>query len=321
MARGCQRSVHSCQPARAALPTLTLLGSTTLTDDDHVVVTGRAVQRHCLALLALLAGERRGMGRDSIVAILWPDSDSHTGRHRLSVALHVLRQRLGHASIRSAGDALALDPTSWRVDVWSFEDAIAAGDFIAAEAACGGSFPYAARRFAAEAVDYLLKPYDADRFRQTVERGKGRVYPQRATGSDLIEHGNGRNRGGAGIGQEGRPHLSSLLVREGSRMIALPTDTIDWVESAANYLRIHAGGRSYFIRMKISHLEQLLDASVFARVHRTRIVNMSRVVALAPVSTGTYVLTLRDGTELPMSRMHSSVVLRAFYLGGDRFHR
>jgi DNA-binding SARP family transcriptional activator len=141
-----------------------------LTDDDDVVVTGRAVQRHCLALLALLAGERRGMSRDSIVAILWPDSDSPTARHRLSVALHVLRQRLGHTNIRSAGDALALDPASWRVDAWSFEDAMAAGDFTAAEAACRGTFLQGFHLRGANGFEHWL-----DRRRARVLRGSTAV--------------------------------------------------------------------------------------------------------------------------------------------------
>jgi DNA-binding SARP family transcriptional activator len=172
---------------RAALPTLTLLGSITLTDDDDVVVTGRAVQRHCLALLALLAGERRGMSRDSIVAILWPDSDSATARHRLSVALHVLRQRLGHTNIRSAGDALALDPASWRVDVWIFEDTVAAGDFTAAEAACRGSFLPGFYLRGVNGFEHWL-----DRRRARLDRGSTAVLE--ALAEEAERNGDTRNR-------------------------------------------------------------------------------------------------------------------------------
>ncbi|HSJ14128.1 MAG TPA: hypothetical protein VK939_06925, partial [Longimicrobiales bacterium] len=114
------------------MPTLTLLGRPVLADDGDVIVYGRPVQRHCLALLALLAGERRGLARDRIVAYLWPESDSRTARHRLSVALHVVRQRLGEHGILSHGDALALDAGRWQVDAWSFGDDAARGDFAGA---------------------------------------------------------------------------------------------------------------------------------------------------------------------------------------------
>lgn len=109
-----------------------LLGRTLLVDDDGVIVTGRPAQRHCLALLALLAGERRGLSRDRVIAYLWPDSDVSAARHRLSVALHVIRHRLGDDAIRSSGDALALDRDRWQVDLWRFEAAVSRGDFVGA---------------------------------------------------------------------------------------------------------------------------------------------------------------------------------------------
>jgi DNA-binding SARP family transcriptional activator len=122
------------------MPTLTLLGRPLLVDDDGVVVTGRPAQRHCLALLALLAGERRGLSRDRIVAYLWPDSDASTARHRLSVALHVLRSRLGEPSIRSSGDGLELEAERWAIDAWRFDEDVASGEFAHA-LACWGRPP------------------------------------------------------------------------------------------------------------------------------------------------------------------------------------
>jgi DNA-binding SARP family transcriptional activator len=120
------------------MPRFDLLGRPLLADDAGVVVTGRPAQRHCLALLALLAGERRGLSRDRIVAYLWPETDVAAARHRLSVALHVIRHRLGDEAIRSSGDALSLNGDRWQVDVWQFEAAVSRGDFVSALASGGG---------------------------------------------------------------------------------------------------------------------------------------------------------------------------------------
>jgi len=121
------------------MPSLALLGRPILTADDGAIVTGRPAQRHCLALLSLLAVERRGLSRDRVIAYLWPEGDERAGRHRLSVTLHVLRQRLGGDTIGTWGDGLALEPWRWEVDAWRLEDAVARGDFGEAREVYGGT--------------------------------------------------------------------------------------------------------------------------------------------------------------------------------------
>jgi DNA-binding SARP family transcriptional activator len=134
-----------------------------LVDDAGVPADGRAVQRHCLGLLTLLAGERRGLSRDRIVGFLWPDCDETTARHRLSVALHVLRKRLGDDAITAHGDALRLDSSRWEVDAWRFEEDVARGQFEAARCAWSGPL-----------LDgfYLRR---AASFEQWLERWRGRL--------------------------------------------------------------------------------------------------------------------------------------------------
>lgn len=107
---------------------LKLLGSATLAGPDGVVV-GRTAQRHRLALLALLAlaGEK-GIGREKVVALLWPESDSPHARHRLSDALYVLRQGLGCDPVAQTGDFLWLNREHVRVDVLEFQDALGDGE-------------------------------------------------------------------------------------------------------------------------------------------------------------------------------------------------
>lgn len=120
------------------MPALALLGRPLLIADGHHAVTGRAAQRHCLALLTLLAGERRGLSRDRIIACLWPECDAPSARHRLSVTLHVLHEELGKQSIVAISDGLALEPTRWDVDAWQFEDAAGRGEFALALGAYRG---------------------------------------------------------------------------------------------------------------------------------------------------------------------------------------
>lgn len=111
---------------------LTLLGGTFLRDAAGELVHGRLAQRHCLALLALLSVERVGLSRDKLVAYLWPAKDETAGRHRLSVAMHVIRQALGSEAMVARGDAVALDERVWEVDVWRFRDLLAGGELEAA---------------------------------------------------------------------------------------------------------------------------------------------------------------------------------------------
>jgi two-component system LytT family response regulator len=79
-------------------------------------------------------------------------------------------------------------------------------------------------------------------------------------------------------------------------------DEIDWIESAGNYVRIHAGDRQHLLRHTLKSLEEKLDPSRFIRVHRSHIVNVDRIRELQPWFHGEYVVVLRDGTELRASR-------------------
>lgn len=166
---------------------------------------------------------------------------------------------------------------------------------------------YAVKAFEVAAADFLLKPYDGGRFRVALDRAKDRVYRSRAAADDpepailapLASHGSAR---------ESR-FTDRLLVKEKGRIYLLPVSSISCVESAANYVRIHTRNRSHIIRMKISDLEDVLDPAMFARVHRTRIVNMYRIQSLTPTVNGSYVITLKDGRELRMSRLYARNIL------------
>lgn len=93
----------------------------------------------------------------------------------------------------------------------------------------------------------------------------------------------------------------------------VPMDEIEWIEADANYVRLHVTGReSHLFRQPISKLAEQLDALRFLRIHRSYIVNVSRIRALQPCNSGEFIVSLRDGKELPCSRTYRSA-LQALY--------
>jgi two-component system LytT family response regulator len=169
---------------------------------------------------------------------------------------------------------------------------------------------YAIRAFEVHALDYLLKPFDEERFRAAWERAT----------AELARRTGGGNRQLVALLQDLRseqreierkltpeePHLDRFMVRERGRIFFLRSSELDWVEAAGNYLRLHAGGRSHLIRETMQSLEEKLDGDRFLRIHRSTIVNLDRVAELRPASGGDYRVLLRDGTELKLSRTYRS---------------
>lgn len=155
---------------------------------------------------------------------------------------------------------------------------------------------FALRAFDAHAIDYVLKPYDSDRFARAVARARDQLTTQRRSNLDerlsaLIEELSSRER-----------YIERLVVRAGSRIVILPVAEIDWVEAASNYVRLHAAGQEYLLRETMTALEVKLDPSQFVRIHRSTIVRIDRIRELEPLFQGDYVVILGDGTRLTSSR-------------------
>ncbi|HEX8905334.1 MAG TPA: LytTR family DNA-binding domain-containing protein [Longimicrobiaceae bacterium] len=167
---------------------------------------------------------------------------------------------------------------------------------------------YALRAFEVHALDYLLKPFDVERFNQALERGRTQVERRGADGSNrllsLLEDLARDRGGGSGNGhppQRGR-YLDWVMVKVRGKVEFLRTLDIDWIEAEGNYVRLHAGKKGYLIREKIGTLEERLDPERFLRVHRSAIVQLDRVAELHPMAAGDGILILRDGSEVKLSR-------------------
>ena len=109
-----------------------------------------------------------------------------------------------------------------------------------------------------------------------------------------------------------------LIIKSSGRVIFVPVDEINWIEASANYVRLHlAGGNSHLCRRPISKIAEQLDSSRFLRIHRSFIVNVSRIRELQPCNSGEFIVLLRDGKELPCSRSHRHA-LRAIFSWASR---
>jgi two-component system LytT family response regulator len=184
---------------------------------------------------------------------------------------------------------------------------------------------HAQRAFDVHAVDYVLKPVDADRFRAAFDKARKQranaVAAERlgelldtvrrlADGSAPAEAAAALAGGAAGApaaasaagGNANGRYASRILVKQDGRMFFVKTTEIDWIEADRNYVKLHVGKTAHTIRERISHLEETLDPRLFARIHRSTIVNLNRVREMQQWFSGDYVVILEDGTRLRLSR-------------------
>ena len=155
---------------------------------------------------------------------------------------------------------------------------------------------YAVRAFEFHALDYLLKPFDRERFRAAIDRAKRQIRRENGGALDarilaLLEQMREQPR-----------YTERLVVKTGGRVFFLNADEIDWVEAEGNYVSIHAGKKAYLLRETISGIEGQLDPRHFVRIHRSAVVNINRIKELQPWSHGEYHVILHDGTQLTLSR-------------------
>jgi len=149
---------------------------------------------------------------------------------------------------------------------------------------------YAMRAFDAQAIDYLLKPFSAERFGRALDRAKGRT------------------------GKKPKPaarQVDRIVVRDGAKIHVIPLDKLDYAEAQDDYVALHSGGKSYLKQQPIGELEAALDPARFVRIHRSAIVNLERVARIEPYAKDSRVAILADGTRLPVSRSGYARLLEA----------
>ena len=165
---------------------------------------------------------------------------------------------------------------------------------------------YALQAFDVHALDYLLKPFNRDRFQRAVGRARDQIEDRHRGDLDerltsLIEN----------LKTE-KKYLDRLVVKTVGRVFFLKTDEIDWIEAAGNYVRLHVGKESHMIRETMNGIEGKLDPDKFIRIHRSTVVHIDRIKELHPMFSGDYAVMLRDGTELALSRNYRERFLELF---------
>ncbi len=151
---------------------------------------------------------------------------------------------------------------------------------------------YAVRAFEVHAVDYLLKPFSAERFTQALARAEKRL-------------GGGRALPAPALAQAARPpgtYLDRLVIRDGAEILIIPVSDIDFVKGQDDYVEVFHAARSTLTQQTLASLETSLEPRQFVRVHRSYLLNVTRVARLEPWGQGSKVAVLTDGRTVPVSR-------------------
>ncbi|HEX8696884.1 MAG TPA: LytTR family DNA-binding domain-containing protein [Longimicrobium sp.] len=156
---------------------------------------------------------------------------------------------------------------------------------------------FALQAFEANALDYLLKPFERERFRVSLERARRQL----------------GQRGGArvdprflewleGLSQAAAEYRERFVVKTGNRFRVVRAADVDWIEAADNYVRLHLGKEQHLLRETMSELDRSLDPRRFVRIHRSTIVNVDRIHSIESWGAGEFLFVLADGTKLASSR-------------------
>jgi len=169
---------------------------------------------------------------------------------------------------------------------------------------------YAVQAFEVNALDYLLKPIDDERFDLALQRARESLTRERD--SDIgrrltsvlrqlpIEASNTRLK----------CNPDRIVVRSGGRVVFVKIAEIDWVEASGDYVTLHVGRKLWLLRETISEIERKLEAKGFIRIHRSTIVNQEKIAEMRTLDNGEYQVLLRDGVELKLSRNYRQALTK-----------
>lgn len=165
---------------------------------------------------------------------------------------------------------------------------------------------YAIQAFEANAIDYLLKPYDESRFNRSLIKARHFLQPQfreelRKQLQHFLEHVN-----------PVRPYRDRIVIKTDDGFILVKTCDIDWIEAAENYVNLHSGKETHLIRKTMKETEKQLDPDKFIRIHRSTIVNIEKIKHAKRWFNGEYQITLLNGMVLTSSRGYSQRIQSLF---------
>ena len=180
---------------------------------------------------------------------------------------------------------------------------------------------FAVDAFKVHAIDYLLKPVEADRLAEAIDRAKQHKEREYAIHEkqkllELAVSLTGKSPAAIGelveSGEEIVEHADRLAIKDGSSITFVPVKDIDWIDAAGDYMCVHVKGVTHIMRTTMKELEAKLDPTIFQRVHRSTIVNLERVEKVSSHINGEFHLTLNCGSSLKMSRSYKEKVKHFF---------
>ena len=165
---------------------------------------------------------------------------------------------------------------------------------------------YALQAFDVHALDYLLKPFNRERFHRSVTRARELINSHDPDNLDK------RLRALLADLKTEKKYLERLVIKSVGRVFFIKINEIDWIEAAGNYVKLHVGRESHMLRETMNGLEAKLDPEKFLRIHRSTLVNIDRIKELHPLFSGDYTVMLQNGAELTLSRSYRDRLLELF---------
>jgi len=159
---------------------------------------------------------------------------------------------------------------------------------------------YAIRAFEINAIDYLLKPVSAVRFGQSLQRAKARLGVTEGASRQIVSLLET-------VASSSR-YVKRLAVRSSGKTLFVNVEEIDWIQAAENYVQLHMGRTSHLLTATMSTLEKSLNPAAFQRIHRSIIVNLSRIKEIQPVMHGEYTIVLQSGVQLHSGRTYQEKI-------------
>jgi len=167
---------------------------------------------------------------------------------------------------------------------------------------------FALEAFRVHALDYLLKPFDEERFTEALQACRQRVAEVRRLAREPAAGGERVDAGGAELPRHAEartnPYLDRLVIKSRGRVFFLKISQLDWVEAYGDYVCLHSGENTWLLRRTMHEMEEGLDPRAFARISRSAIVNLDRVRELLPADRGEHLVRLDSGRELKLTRTY-----------------
>lgn len=179
---------------------------------------------------------------------------------------------------------------------------------------------YALQAFEVHALDYLLKPFNDQRFEEALRQAKSHIELQeinKISRSLLNLLGDLNPAGNEPAMVRRKGFLTRFMIKADGRVFFIKVSDVDWIAADDYFIKLHVSGKAHLLRMSMNELEEKLDPNTFLRVHRSTIVNFDRIQELKQTPGGEYVVVLKSGTVLKLSRARRERLAQLLMNGPD----